>query len=45
MAAYVYVSTTFTSGLGGLQGEEIADTGLRRAVAAVEDLETVDAFR
>lgn len=44
MIAYVYVSTTFTSGLGGLQGEEIADTGLRRAVAAVEDLETVTAF-
>lgn len=44
MIAYVYVSTTFTSGLGGLQGEDIADTGLRRAVAAVEDLETVAAF-
>lgn len=41
MVAYVYVSTTFTSGLGGLQGEEIADTGLRRAVAAFEDLKTV----
>lgn len=44
MAAYVYVSTTFTSGLGGLQGTEIADTGLRRSVAAVEDLDTVHAF-
>lgn len=44
MVAYVYVSTTFTSGLGGLQGEDIADTGLRRAVAAVEDLGTVTAF-
>lgn len=44
MVAYVYVSTTFTSGLGGLQGEEIADTGLRRAVAAVEDLGTAAAF-
>ena len=41
MAGYVYVSTTFTSGLGGLQGGEIADTGLRRSVAAIEDLETV----
>ncbi|MET3963626.1 aminoglycoside phosphotransferase (APT) family kinase protein [Marmoricola sp. OAE513] len=40
MVAYVYVATTFTSGLGGLQGTEIADTGLRRAVAAVEDLDT-----
>ena len=44
MVAYVYVSATFTSGLGGLQADEIADTGLRRAVAAVEDLGTVDAF-
>jgi len=44
MAAYVYVSTTFTSGLGGLQGAEIADAGLRRSVAAVEDLDTVSAF-
>ncbi|MCX6395271.1 MAG: phosphotransferase [Propionibacteriales bacterium] len=44
MVAYVYVSTIFTSGLGGLQGAEIADTGLRRAVAAVEDLGTVAAI-
>ncbi|MCW2786920.1 MAG: Phosphotransferase enzyme family protein [Marmoricola sp.] len=41
MAGYVYVAATFTSGLGGLQGVEIADTGLRRSVAAVEDLGTV----
>ncbi len=44
MAAYVYVSTTFTNGLGGLQGTEIADAGLRRSVAAVEDLDTASAF-
>lgn len=44
MAAYVYVSGTFTSGLGGMQGAAIADAGLRRSVAAVEDLETVRAF-
>jgi len=41
MTGYVYVSTTFTSGLGGLQGGEIAETGLRRSVAAVEDLDAV----
>ena len=40
MAAYAYVATVFTSGLGGLQGEAIADAGLRRAIAAVDDLET-----
>jgi aminoglycoside/choline kinase family phosphotransferase len=44
MAGYVYVATTFTSGLGGLQGAAIADTGLRRSVAAVEDLGTVSAL-
>lgn len=41
MTGYVYVSTTFTSGLGGLQGGEIAEAGLRRSVAAIDDLETV----
>lgn len=40
MAAYAYVAATFTLGLGGLQGDAIADTGLRRAVAAVDDLES-----
>lgn len=44
MVAYVYVSATFTSGLGGLQGEDIADAGLRRAVVAFEDLGTARAF-
>lgn len=44
MAAYPYVSGVFTAGLGGLQGVEIADAGLRRSVAAVEDLGTVRAF-
>jgi thiamine kinase-like enzyme len=42
--AYVYVATTFTSGLGGLQGESIADEGLRRAVRALEELETLSAL-
>lgn len=44
MAGYAYVSATFTSGLGGLQGDDIAETGLRRSVAAVEDLGTVAAL-
>ncbi len=43
MVAYPYVAATFTSGLGGLQGGEIADEGLRRAAAAVVDLGTVAA--
>lgn len=38
MAAYAYVTATFTYGLGGLQGDDIADEGLRRAVSAVDDL-------
>jgi aminoglycoside phosphotransferase (APT) family kinase protein len=44
MVAYVYVATTFTSGLGGLQGTSIADEGLRRAVRAMDELETVSAL-
>ena len=44
MAAYAYVATVFTSGLGGLQGEAIADAGLRRAIAAVDDLDTAAAL-
>jgi hypothetical protein len=43
MAAYAYVAAVFTSGLGGLQNAEIADAGLKRASAAVTDLETVAA--
>lgn len=45
MAAYPYVATTFTAGLGGLQAEEVGLAGLRRAVAAVTDLDTVGALR
>ena len=44
MAAYPYVATTFTAGLGGLQEEDIGIEGLRRAVAAVTDLDTVAAL-
>ena len=40
MAAYAYVAAVFTSGLGGLQNADIADAGLKRAGAAVADLET-----
>jgi hypothetical protein len=40
MAAYAYVAAVFTSGLGGLQNADIADAGLKRATAAVADLET-----
>lgn len=41
MAAYAYVAAMFTSGLGGLQNAEIADAGLRRSSAAIDDLESV----
>jgi len=44
MAAYAYVAAVFTFGLGGLQGDDIADAGLRRAVAAVDDLDTAAAL-
>jgi len=44
MVAYVYVATTFTSGLGGLQGSDIADEGLRRSVRALRELDTLSAI-
>ena len=44
MAGYAYVATVFTSGLGGLQREAIADEGMRRAAAAVADLGTGEAL-
>ena len=40
MAAYPYVASTFTAGLGGLQGHDIALAGLRRSVAAIDELDT-----
>lgn len=40
MAGYAYVATVFTVGLGGLQGDDVADEGLRRAAAAIDDLAT-----
>lgn len=42
---YAYVSPLTTAGLGGMQTENIAMEGLARAVAAVQDLETVAALR
>ena len=42
---YAFVSPLTTAGLGGLQNEAVALEGLRRAVAAIEDLETVAALR
>jgi hypothetical protein len=44
-AAYPYVAVTVTAGLGGMQSDDIALTGLQRAVAALNDLETVGALR
>jgi Ser/Thr protein kinase RdoA (MazF antagonist) len=42
---YAFVSPLTTAGLGGMQTEAISLEGLRRAVAAIEDLETVAALR
>ena len=40
-ALYAYVAALITAGLGGMQDESIALEGLRRAVAALDDLDTV----
>lgn len=40
-ALYAYVAALITAGMGGMQVEDIALEGLRRAVAALDDLETV----
>lgn len=40
-ALYAYVAALITAGLGGMQAESIALEGLRRGVAALEDLDTV----
>ncbi|MFA5710835.1 phosphotransferase [Mycolicibacterium sp.] len=44
-ALYAYVAALITAGMGGMQVETIAMEGLRRAVAALEDLETVAALK
>ncbi len=40
-ALYAYVAALITAGMGGMQTEGIAMEGLRRGVAALEDLDTV----
>jgi hypothetical protein len=40
-ALYAYVAPLITAGMGGMQTEAIAMEGLRRGVAALEDLDTV----
>ncbi|WP_083410784.1 phosphotransferase [Mycolicibacterium rutilum] len=41
-ALYAYVAALITAGMGGMQAEGIALEGLRRAVAALTDLDTVE---
>lgn len=43
--AYAWIAAVVTTGLGGLQAAEVAATGLRRAAAALVELETVAAAR
>jgi len=40
-ALYAYVAALITAGMGGMQAETIALEGLRRSIAALEDLDTV----
>jgi hypothetical protein len=40
-ALYAYVAPLITAGMGGMQTESIVMEGLRRGVAALDDLETV----
>ncbi len=40
-ALYPYVATLIIAGMGGMQAENIAMEGLRRSVAALDDLDTV----
>ncbi|KUI19621.1 phosphotransferase [Mycobacterium sp. GA-1285] len=44
-ALYAYVAALITAGLGGMQAEGIALEGLRRGVAALQDLDTVAVLR
>jgi Ser/Thr protein kinase RdoA (MazF antagonist) len=44
-ALYGYVAPLITAGMGGMQVEDIATEGLRRGVAALDDLETVAALK
>jgi aminoglycoside phosphotransferase (APT) family kinase protein len=40
-AMYAYVAALITAGMGGMQAESIALAGLRLAVAALADLDTI----
>jgi aminoglycoside phosphotransferase (APT) family kinase protein len=40
-ALYAYVAALITAGMGGMQAENIALEGLRRSVAALDDLDTI----
>ncbi len=44
-ALYGYVAPLITAGMGGMQVESIAMEGLRRGVAALDDLETIAALK
>lgn len=44
-ALYAYVASLITAGMGGMQLEGIAMEGLRRGIAALEELNTVAALR
>jgi hypothetical protein len=44
-ALYAYVAALITAGMGGMQDDGIALEGLRRAVAALDDLDTVALLR
>ena len=44
-ALYAYVAPLITAGMGGMQVEDIAVEGLRRGVAALDDLETITAVK
>ncbi|ORV62754.1 phosphotransferase [Mycobacterium europaeum] len=44
-ALYAYVAPLITAGMGGMQVEDIAMEGLRRGVAALDDLDTVAALQ
>jgi aminoglycoside phosphotransferase (APT) family kinase protein len=44
-AMYPYVAALITAGMGGMQDDDTALEGLRRAVAALDDLDTVALLR
>jgi hypothetical protein len=44
-ALYGYVAPLITAGMGGMQAESIAMEGLRRGVAALDDLDTIEALK